>query len=61
VRNAGVPSSCSGLADDDPDVLRRAASGVADEWADQRADALLLDAAALARSTTRRAGSAFTR
>ncbi len=37
-----------GLADDNPDVLRRAASQVADEWADQRANALLLDAAALA-------------
>jgi hypothetical protein len=37
-----------GLADDDPDVLHRAASEVADEWADQRANALLLDAAALA-------------
>jgi len=42
-----------GLADDHPDVLRRAAGEVADdevadEWADQRANALLLDAAALA-------------
>jgi hypothetical protein len=33
-----------GLADDNPDVLRRAAT----EVADQRANALLLDAAALA-------------
>jgi len=36
-----------GLPDDNPDVLHRAASQVADEWADQRANALLLDAAAL--------------
>jgi hypothetical protein len=37
-----------GLADDNPDLLRRAAAEVAEEWADQRANALLLDAAALA-------------
>jgi hypothetical protein len=37
-----------GLADDDPALLRQAASDVADEWADPLARALLLDAAALA-------------
>jgi len=37
-----------GLADDSADALHRAASEVADEWADQRANALLLDAATLA-------------
>ena len=37
-----------GLADDNPDLLRGAASQVADEWADQRVNTLLLDAAALA-------------
>jgi hypothetical protein len=45
-----------GLADDNPDALRRAASNDADEWADQRANALLLDAAALAAIDTNETG-----
>ena len=44
------------LADDNPDVLRRAANEVADEWANQRANALLLDAAALAAIETEESG-----
>ena len=46
-RSGAVVLLC-GLADDDPEMLRRAASEVADECADQRANALLRDAAALA-------------
>ena len=35
----------AGLADDDAELLRQAANGVATEWADREAARLLLDAA----------------
>ena len=38
----------AGLADDDAELLRGAANGVAAEWADREAARLLLDAATLA-------------
>ena len=38
----------AGLADDDAELLRQAANGVADEWADQEAARLLIDAATMA-------------
>ena len=38
----------AGLADDDADLLRQAANGVATEWADREAARLLLDAATVA-------------
>ena len=38
----------AGLADDDAELLRGAANGVAAEWADREAARLLLDAATVA-------------
>jgi len=38
----------AGLADDDAELLRQAANGIAAEWADQEAAHLLLDAATVA-------------
>ena len=35
----------AGLADDDAELLRQAANGIAAEWADRKAARLLLDAA----------------
>ena len=38
----------AGLADDDAELLRQAANGIAAEWADREAARLLLDAATVA-------------